>query len=122
MSDSRKRSPKCPVHLIVMVQRDSQWGPKAECPESGCDMVAWTDKKGKWSKPADKETRRLRHRCHNLFDQLWKHGIMRRKAAYAWLAGEMGITTDRCHFSLFGKEECRQAIEILQGHLAIGRR
>lgn len=69
---------------------------------------------------ADSEMRMLKVEAHNLFDQLWLNKRDRRKArkkAYAWLAGEMGISQEDCHFGYFTTEQLQQAIRILGGGL-----
>lgn len=70
--------------------------------------------------PAGYELRKARSRCHELFDPLWKRkqakGFSKfeaRSAAYRWLAGEMSIELDSCHFSQFNLEQCNAALKIL---------
>lgn len=80
-----------------------------------------------------------RHEAHKHFDRLWldvlkladschtknrrsknrKHhrrmtrGL--RRNAYAWLAFQLGIEFDACHFSMFDEHMCRKAIQVVQG-------
>ena len=56
----------------------------------------------------------FRSRAHYAFDPLWKSGEMSRNAAYRWLAGELGITRDECHMSMFDKATCERVIEICE--------
>ena len=65
---------------------------------------------------ANAELRELRKEGHDLFDKLWRgeNRIMKRKDAYSWLAEEMKIERDDCHFSQFSNEQIKQAILILK--------
>lgn len=60
---------------------------------------------------ADKELRNLKIALHDEFDSIWKSGMMKRKDAYQWLAGELGITVDDCHIGMFDNEMCRKALK-----------
>jgi hypothetical protein len=62
--------------------------------------------------PADKTTREARAAAHSVFDPLWKKGKMSRRDAYSWLAKELGITMDECHFGMFDLETCNKAIKL----------
>lgn len=63
---------------------------------------------------ADKNLRRLKWEAHSLFDPLWKeHGyFVNRKAAYRWLAGQLGIPVVKCHVGFFDTHKCLKAIEV----------
>lgn len=61
---------------------------------------------------ADAKTRQARLVAHAYFDPIWKHGKMRRKDAYAWLAKELGIPVRECHISWFSAKRCRQVVAI----------
>lgn len=55
----------------------------------------------------------FRARGHAAFDVLWKDGYFKsRNRAYKWLAEELGIPQNACHFSLFSKGECEKVIEV----------
>ena len=70
--------------------------------------------------PAGAHTRAARNEAHAAFDPLWKRKIIRdgvpqyeaRKAGYAWLAREMGLTVEQCHISLFNADQARRVVEI----------
>lgn len=47
--------------------------------------------------------------AHASFDGIWKDGHMPRKAAYRWLAKEMGLEEAHCHIGMFTVEQCRKA-------------
>jgi hypothetical protein len=85
---------------------------------------------GKWfGKPREAEGRRfkalpgseladLRNEAHRAFDVHWefypgnrRERFAARTRAYQWLARQLGIPVDECHFGMFGKDECRRAIE-----------
>lgn len=61
--------------------------------------------------------RELRTECHEIFDKLWKDAenpIKERREKYKWLAGEMGIPLEECHFGWFSEEELEKALSILR--------
>lgn len=53
---------------------------------------------------ADKETRALRILAHRAFDPIWRKNYMNRNQAYNWLAKQLNISYNICHFSLMSKE------------------
>ena len=66
---------------------------------------------------ADEPMRRGKKMCHALFDPLWRgkeHANRERSRAYRWLAGEMGISVEDCHFGHFDIHQLRQAYRILR--------
>ncbi|GBG14457.1 transporter [Novimethylophilus kurashikiensis] len=62
---------------------------------------------------ATAEIRDARKRAKNLFNPIWQGGKMSRSAAYAWLAKEMNIPKESCHFGWFDVAQCNTAIKIL---------
>lgn len=82
------------------------------------------DKKGLSCKPlgrlANAKLRRAKMHAHEVFDRLWVAKIRgfkwpknkARRAAYAWLAKEMGIAHDECHIGNFDEAQCAKVIEI----------
>ena len=68
---------------------------------------------------ANAEMRNMKKKCHELFDKLWqneptshkKH--IARRAAYKWLAEELGISVENCHFGYFDMEMLEKAYLIL---------
>lgn len=63
---------------------------------------------------ANAELRAAKQSVHAIFDPLWKSGAMKRKDAYAWLAGRLGIHPGRCHVGEFTLEQCSAAVHIIQ--------
>lgn len=61
---------------------------------------------------ANAEGRRLKMAAHAAFDPRWKEGGTKRKAAYRWLADQLGIDPKRCHIGYFNEDECRRVIEV----------
>lgn len=61
---------------------------------------------------ADPQLRRAKVAAHAAFDPLWESGRMKRPAAYAWLAGRLGIPTEKCHVGMFDLETCRRVVEL----------
>ncbi len=54
--------------------------------------------------------RRAKMAAHAAFDPLWKSGAMRRKQAYTWLAGKLGIAVENCHIGMFDEADCQRVI------------
>lgn len=50
---------------------------------------------------------RARNKAH--FERLWKGGHMSRTGAYRWLADQMRLSKDDCHWGVFSVEQCRIA-------------
>lgn len=74
---------------------------------------------------ADLPLRRLRIAAHTALDPLWQAKMKRdkvtkkkaRHAAYAWLAGEMGIDVKDCHVAQFDIKQCEQVVGICSPYL-----
>lgn len=70
---------------------------------------------------ADKELRGMKMDVHKLFDPIWKYyvevkGMVKNKArnkAYQWLADEMELNKKECHVGYFDKDQCREALRVL---------
>lgn len=65
---------------------------------------------------ADAELRYWKKAAHAVFDPLWRQGRFRgqRKAAYEWLAEQMGLPVEQTHIGMFDIAQCKQAIKIVQ--------
>lgn len=66
---------------------------------------------------ADASMRKGKIMCHDLFDTMWrgkKHAKKERDKLYRWLAKEMGIPVEDCHFGYFNIDQLRQAYRILK--------
>jgi zinc-finger-containing domain len=61
-------------------------------------------------KLATGEQRKARMYAHASFDPVWKSGRMKRKAAYAWLAQQVGVSKDNCHIGMFNPEQCARVV------------
>jgi hypothetical protein len=61
---------------------------------------------------ANAELRQAKMAAHRAFDPTWKDGNMRRKQAYAWLAGELGIGVNACHVGEFDIDVCNRVVTI----------
>lgn len=59
---------------------------------------------------ANAELRRARNLAHAAFDPLWRSGQMERRAAYAWLAGALGISVANCHIAMFDVDGCAAVV------------
>jgi len=68
-------------------------------------------------KPADRLTRRARASAHEVFDKIWNNGSRKkrgkaRKAAYTWLADELGLSERDCHIGKFNYDTCMQVCKL----------
>lgn len=73
---------------------------------------------------ANRRTADARRRAHTMFDELWQRGPYARFAegrskAYKWLASEMSIRPDDCHFGLMNLPQCEWAIELCAARLEL---
>lgn len=66
---------------------------------------------------ADKATRQARKECKPYFEKLWRNGEMSRTRAYEWLAKQLNIPVNACHFGWFDIDKCQRARELCQRHL-----
>lgn len=56
---------------------------------------------------ANAELRKAKQRAHAAFDPLWRSKQMTRRAAYAWLSHQLGISFENCHIGMFDIDGCR---------------
>jgi len=63
--------------------------------------------------PANASLRKLRMQAHDLFDPIWRGGVIARRKAYAKMAAHLGIHIDDCHISHFNETEIRQFIDAI---------
>lgn len=63
---------------------------------------------------ANAELRRAKQRAHAAFDPMWRSGQVRRKAAYAWLAGELGLCAENCHIGMMDVDACRAVVAVVE--------
>ena len=61
---------------------------------------------------ANGELRTAKMAAHAAFDPLWESQGMKRKAAYAWLAEQIGIDSKKCHIGWFDVAMCRRVVEV----------
>lgn len=85
---------RCPIHLNMRV---------------GCH-----DDGKPYGSLADYGTSSFRGKLHTVFDPIWQSGLMTRSGAYQWLADEMGLTRETCHFGMFNKTQCRRAMYFIE--------
>lgn len=68
---------------------------------------------GRMANPA---LRQAKKDAHNAFDPLWKDGHHpSRKAAYGWLAKQLGIPVEACHIGEFDVVTCLRVVTICDG-------
>lgn len=68
-------------------------------------------------RPSNAELRKAKAAAHALFDPIWKNGEMSRRAAYGWLASELGIEKRDTHIGWFDLETANRVIEICRRRL-----
>lgn len=62
---------------------------------------------------ANAELRVQKRLAHAAFDPIWRGKTsFTRRAAYAWLAEEMGLPIERTHIGMFDVDQCKQVIKI----------
>lgn len=105
----------CPVHG-PMAASDTRYGVRWSCAAPDCTVACWG---GDTSTPAGDHTRSLRHKCHMLFDPLWKNKtrFQSRGQAYKWLARLIG-TDGAAHIGQFNAAQCNQLLIVLDGQTA----
>lgn len=62
---------------------------------------------------ADAEMRKLRCKCHSIFDHRW-HNRKERSEEYRKLAARLGLPEEECHFAKMDKETLKKALEVLE--------
>lgn len=88
------------------------------CPKCGARVRAHGRTHVPQGLPCLPATGKLRRQGHILFDRLWTVGVAGdRNRAYRWLARELGIRRDDCHFGHFDKATAERAIVILQAEM-----
>lgn len=65
---------------------------------------------------ANKALRVAKQAAHAAFDPIWRTSGASRAAAYAWLAGQLGIDPRDCHIGFFDEETCARAIAACQAN------
>ena len=119
MTKKNRPPPTCPycgaaAVLIdsIEIYRTRSYGMVWAC--QPCD--AWVGCHGSGRTPkgrlANKALRDAKIRAHAAFDPIWKHGLMRRGAAYAWLADHLGIDRKGCHIGMFDEDLCQRVVMI----------
>ena len=63
---------------------------------------------------SNKEMKSWKISCHNMFDELWKNQGYKRQNCYKWLAKEMRININDCHFGYFDMKQLKMAYAILK--------
>ena len=85
-----------------------------------CDAFVGCHKAGSGDEPlgrlANAELRNWKVQAHNAFDPLWKDQMffVRRTDAYAWLAKQLHLPTDKTHIGLFDVDQCKQVVQICE--------
>lgn len=107
----KMQGPKCPSCGRSPARRNTQYGIRREC----CGLWAW----GQNAPLVDAETHQARQYAHRVFDSLWQSGLVGRSRAYALLAKELGISSDKCHMKMMDKQT---AARVPAAAHAIGKR
>jgi hypothetical protein len=97
----------------AIVYEGRSYGPIWYCKE----CQAWVGCHRGTNKPlgrlANAELRRMKCLAHASFDKLWRgKSAFTRRAAYEWLAEEMGLPVEQTHIGMFDVEQCNKCIDI----------
>lgn len=92
---------------------------KCEC---GAFVGCHADSGKPLGRPAGQDTKAARRAAHAVFDPLWEPGILNagrrrfdsRGAAYAWLAGCLGIEARRCHIGEMDAKTARRVVAMIE--------
>ena len=68
--------------------------------------------------PANGDLRNMRIRAHQVFDLIWKRGIMTRDQAYRWFADSFCLRLQDAHIGQCSEYQCRELIRKCEGVLA----
>ena len=60
---------------------------------------------------ANQSLRKKRILAHQVFDQIWKQGIMTKQNAYQWIADKFSLDTTQAHIGYFNDYMCNRLIE-----------
>jgi len=66
---------------------------------------------------ANAHLRSARSLAHRTFDPLWRSNKSQRRAAYAWLANELKIPTNKCHIAMMDASTCSKVVVLAQRRL-----
>ncbi len=68
----------------------------------------------------DKKGRELAKACHKIFDRYWnacleyKHRVVGRNDAYRYLASQLKMPVNECHFGMMNNQELEKALQFLR--------
>ena len=71
---------------------------------------------------ADENMRKMKIKCHDLFDMKWLHSRNKKVArakAYKWLANELNIPLEYCHFGYFDMDMLNKAYSVLSKNINV---
>lgn len=92
------------------------------CNDCGASVGCHPGTHNPLGKLADKHTRTLRRRLHEVFDVFWMQGYMTRTEAYAWLAEQLKITSAECHVSQLTFVQLKEAIRLTKDYFQNNQR
>lgn len=109
--------PYCSHRVVIMHHRDiysgrvySDWPWMYVCDHCGARVGMHPFTAIPLGTLADDKLRSERSRCKPAFEDIWKNGLMQRTEAYRWLANQLGIPVEECHFGLFDADLCQRAL------------
>ena len=113
--------PLCPVCGNAGQLVEASYGPRWTCAPCDTSVGCHPRTTTPLGTMATKAQRSARMAAHAAFDPLWQYKLARnprmpkgeaRRAAYAWLAGELGLDIERCHIALFDVPQCMRVVEV----------
>lgn len=118
----------------AVIYRGRSYGPAWVCadyPKCDAYVGCHPNSEKPLGRLADAELRKTKMAAHAAFDPLWKnkkarpdflrsanrrtkHGkkLSPRRAAYRWLAEQLGTDKDGCHIGMFDVAMCRRVVEV----------
>ena len=67
---------------------------------------------------ANKALRNKRRQAHEIFDVLWKSGMMSKAQAYVWMQDWFALKEEEAHIGMFTEEMCDALIEACESFLS----
>jgi hypothetical protein len=106
------------IHVSEIGKRsDSEWPFIYYCPSCEASVGCHKGTRRPLGRMADSSIRNLRKAAHFHFDRIWQQGFLERNEAYAWLAEQLGVEREKCHFGFLRAKHLVEAISICKQYL-----
>lgn len=118
MLEGHKTRPFCPACGNEFELNEGVYADNYRCSGEKCYWYATQSQQDNLWRVCDQGTFTWRKACHSWFDRLWRSRKMTRDDAYAWLAGELELTSVECHIAHFSAGCCMRVIRMTKEKLA----